>query len=103
MFEYNLYPIYFLLLLTNFIYIKSFFINVSFDIVDDEGSFEFSTKAELTLPFTFTSPLQKTLKEDHSTFHNSYSVKNMLKLLTFKWLLNQILLEEKCKSGDLSH
>ena len=41
-FEYNLYPFYFLLLLKNFIYIASV------ESVDDEGSFEFSPKAEFT-------------------------------------------------------
>ena len=61
MFEYNLYPIYILLSQTNFIYIKSFSLlsssnDASVDIVDEEGSFEFSPKAE------FTSPLQQTLK-----------------------------------------
>ena len=47
MFEYNLYPIYILLLLTNFIYITSFLLlssskDASVDIADDKGSFEFS-------------------------------------------------------------
>ena len=61
MFEYNLHPIYILLSQTNFIYIKSFSLlsssnHASVDIVDEEGSFEFSPKAE------FTSALQQTLK-----------------------------------------
>ena len=53
--EYDLYPIYFLLLVTNFNFVKSFFVTIiikwaSVDIIDDEGSFEFSTKAEFTSP-----------------------------------------------------
>ena len=65
MLEYNLYPIYILLLLRNFIYINSYYYyyhcyllllsssnDASVDIVDNEGSFEFSHKAEFasTLP-----------------------------------------------------
>ena len=53
MFEYNLYLVYILLLLTNFIYIKRFLllsssIDASVDIVDNEDSFEFSHQAEFT-------------------------------------------------------
>ena len=53
MFEHNCYPIYFLLLLTNFIYIKSSsrlssLNDASVNIVHNEGSFEFSPKAEFT-------------------------------------------------------
>ena len=43
--------------------------------------------------YTFISPLQETLKQNHPASHNCYSVKNMLKLLAFKWLLNVLLLE----------
>ena len=60
-FRYLLYPIYFLLLPTSFIYIKSFFITITIKwcfcwFADDEGSFLFPHEAK------FTSPLQKTLK-----------------------------------------
>ena len=56
MFEYNLYLICFLLLQTNFIYIKSLRVSsilsllndASVDIVDNEGSLEFSPKAGFT-------------------------------------------------------
>ena len=43
--------------------------------------------------YTFTSPLQETLKQNDRASHNCYSVKNMLKPLAFKWLLNGSLLE----------
>ena len=51
--EYNLYPIYILFLLTNLILIRSFSLlsssnDASVDIVDEENSFEFSPKAEIT-------------------------------------------------------
>ena len=55
MFEYNLYLIYILSLLTNFIYVNHYIIIDTVDIVDDEGYFEFSPKAE------FRSVLQGTL------------------------------------------
>ena len=42
---------------------------------------------------TFTSPFQKTLKQNHPALHNWYSVKNMLQPLPFKRLLNELLLE----------
>ena len=55
-FEYVLYPICFLLLPTSFICIKSFIAalrvllnDASVDIVDDEGSFQFSPEAEFTI------------------------------------------------------
>ena len=53
MFEYNLYPICILLLLTNLLNIKSFFITItsndaSLDIFDDKGYFEFPPEAEFT-------------------------------------------------------
>ena len=44
-------------------------------------------------PYTFTSLLQQTLKQNHRALHNCYSAKNMLKLLAFKWLLNKLSLE----------
>ena len=55
MFEYSLYPIYFLLMLTNFIYIRVSLLlwslnDASVDIVDDEGSFEFSHKTGFKPP-----------------------------------------------------
>ena len=55
--------------MANLIYIKfssllSSLNDASVGIVDDEGSFEFSLKAE------FTSPLQQTLRQDHRTLHD---------------------------------
>ena len=57
------------------------------DFVDDEGSLQYSPEAE------FTSPLQRTLKQNHRASLSCYSVTNMLKFLAFKWLLNDLLLE----------
>ena len=69
MFEYNLYSIYIILLLTNFIYIKSFFITVIIQwCFRWYVSFEFSSKPE------FTSNLEQTLKDNHGTSHNCHSV-----------------------------
>ena len=97
MFEYNLYSIYIVLLPTNFILFVlrvSSFCNhpndASVDIIDDEGYFKFSFKAE------FTSTLQETLKQNDCPSHNCHSVKNMVKLLVFIWLLNHLLLETEC-------
>ena len=77
-FEYILYPIYFLLLPTSFIYIIIFFITITIkwcfvDIVDDEGYFEFLPEVE------FTSPLQ--LTQNRRALHNCYSVKVLCYLL----------------------
>ena len=42
---------------------------------------------------TFASLLQQSLKQNNRASHNCCSVKNMSKLLVFKWLLNKLLLE----------
>ena len=63
------------------------------DFADDMGSFQFSPETQFTSPYTFTSSLQQTLKQNHRTSHNCCSVKNMLKLVAYKWLLNKLLLE----------
>ena len=55
--------------------------------------FSFFLKLSSYHPYTFTSPLQKTLKQNHRASHNCYRVKNMSKLLAFKWLLNELLPE----------
>ena len=64
-------------------------------IVDDEGFFSFLLKLNWHHPYTFTSPLQQTLKQNQRASHNCYSVKktclNMLR--AFEWLLNELLLE----------
>ena len=58
--------------------------DVSVDIVDDEGSFQFSHETE------FTSHLQQTLKQNHCASRNC---KITLKLLALKWLLTELLVE----------
>ena len=55
--------------------------------------FSFLLKMNSHHPYTFTSPLQQTLKQNHCASHNCCSVKNTLKLLALKWLLNESLLE----------
>ena len=69
--------------------------DASVGIVDDQGFFSFLLKLNSHHPCTFTSPLQQTLKQNQRASHNSYSVKNMLKPLAFKWLLHELLLETK--------
>ena len=69
--------------------------NASGGIVDDKGFFKFLLELNLHHPYTFTSPLQHTLKQNQRASNNCYSVKNMLKPLAFKWLLNELLLETK--------
>ena len=61
----------------------------------NDAFFSFHLKLNSNHPYTFTSPLQQTLKENQRASQNCYSVKNMLKLLEFKWLLNELLLETK--------
>ena len=55
--------------------------------------FSFILKLNSHHPYTFTSPLQQALKQNHCSSHNCYSVKNRLKLLAFKRVLNELLLE----------
>ena len=57
--------------------------------------FSFLQKLNPDYTYTFTSPLQQTLKQDHHASHSYYSVKDILKLLAFKWLLNEFLLDIK--------
>ena len=57
--------------------------------------FSFLQKLNSDYTCTFTSPLQQTLKQDHRASHSYYSVKDILKLLAFKWLLNEFLLDIK--------
>ena len=59
----------------------------SVDIVNDERSFQFSPEAR------FTSPLQQKLKQNYRASRNCYAVKNRWKLLVFKRLLNELLVE----------
>ena len=61
--------------------------------------FSFLLKRNSHHPYTFTAPLQQTLKQNHRASHNCYSVGSMLKLLAFKWLLNELLLEKKMIRG----
>ena len=55
----------------------------------------FLLKLNSNHPNTFTSLLQQTLKHNQHASNNCDSVKNMLKPLAFKWLLNELLLETK--------
>ena len=56
----------------------------------------FLLKLNLHHSCTFTLPLQQILGQNHCSSHSSQNVKNMLKLLVFKWLLNRVLLETEC-------
>ena len=89
-FEYILHPIFFyycqqVLFTLRVSSLLSPLNHASGDIVVDDGSFQFSPEAE------FTSPLQQILKQNHGASLNCYSVKNMLKLLAFKWLLKEFI------------
>ena len=61
----------------------------------NDAFFSFLLKLNSHHLYTFTSLLQQTLKQNQCASHNCYSVKNILKLLAFKWLLNEVLLETK--------
>ena len=65
--------------------------DTSVAIGDDEDSFQFSPEVEFTshlhVHVTFATETEVKLP------YNYYSVKNMLKLLAFKWLLNELLLQ----------
>ena len=55
--------------------------------------FSFLLKLNPQHLYTFTSPLQQTQEQNHRALRNCYIVKSMLKLLAFKWLLFELLLE----------
>ena len=55
--------------------------------------FSFLLKLNSCHHYTFYSPLQQSLKQNHRASHNCYSVKYMMKRLAFKWLLNESLFE----------
>ena len=81
---------------TSFIYTKSSPLlstlnDASGDIIDDEGFLQFFPEAEFTSLLQVQITLEQTLKQNHRALHNSYNVKNMLKLLAFKWLLKQVI------------
>ena len=61
----------------------------------NDAFFSFLLSMNLRHLYTFTSPLQQTLKWNQRASHNYYSATNMLKLLAFKWLLNELLRETK--------
>ena len=91
-------PFIFYLFLTCFIYIKSLFITITIKwclMLMMRILFSFLLKLNSHHTYTFTSPLQQTLKQNHHALHDCYSVKNMLKLLAFIWLLNELLLERE--------
>ena len=68
---------------------------------DNEGCFQFSPETEFTSPSHIQSALQQTLKQNHGAWHNCNSVKTMLKLSTFKKLLNELLLETEWSEAML--
>ena len=76
--------------------------DVSDDIVDDEGYFQFSPKVKFTYPYTFASRLQQTLKQNHCPSHNCYSFKNITKLLAFIWILKKLLLQTELSGGHVN-
>ena len=95
---------FFLLLPTNFIYFKCFFITIIIKSLSLSLSlllilmimrdlFSFLLKLNSHHPYTFTSRLKQTLKQNHQSLQNCNSFKNMLKLLAFSWLLKELLLE----------
>ena len=55
--------------------------------------FSFLVKLHSHHPYTFTSPMQQTQKQNQRASHNCYSVKKMLKFLAFKMLLKDLELE----------
>ena len=59
--------------------------------------FSFLLKLNPQHLYTFTSPLQQTQEQNHRALRNCYIVKNMLKLLAFKWLLFELLLETELR------
>ena len=65
--------------------------DASVDIVVEEDSFQFSPEAKFTLHLCVHVTLA-TDTEAKSPY-NCYNVKNMLKLLPYKWFLNKLLLE----------
>ena len=95
-----LYPIYFLLLLTSFIYIKSSFITITIKWCFCwyfwwRGFFSvFLLKLKSHNTYMFTSPLQKTLKQNHRT------TGTVLKTCP-KWFLKELLLEIEWSEAKL--
>ena len=68
MFEYDLYPIFAFIVLLSLN-------DASVDIVDDEGSFEFSPKVEVTLPLHVHMTLATDTVVHLRASHNCHSVK----------------------------
>ena len=57
------------------------------------GFFSVFTWSWIYITIKFISPLQQTLTQNHRSSHKCYSVKIMLKLVAFKWLLNELLVK----------
>ena len=57
--------------------------DASVDNIADEGSFQFSPESELTSPLYVHITLATDAETESPCFAQLYSVKNMLKLLTF--------------------
>ena len=99
----NLYPIYFLLLGTSFVYIKSFFITIAI-----EWCFWCYCWWWGFFSVFSWSWIHITLIRSHHPFKRRWSWINvlhttatLLKLLVFKWLLKELLLEKKISEVKL--
>ena len=99
----NLYPIYFLLLGTSFIYIKNFFITIAI-----EWCFWWYCWWWGFFSVFSWSWIHITLIRSHHPFKRRWSWINvlhttatLLKLLVFKWLLKELLLETKLSEVKL--
>ena len=62
------------------------------DIFEDEDSFHFSQESKFTSPLCIYIILATDTEAESRASHNCYSVKNMLTLIAFKWLINELLL-----------
>ena len=95
-FEYISCHLCFLLLPTNFIYVKNLFIAITIKWCFCWycwwwGFFSVSSWILIHNPYPFTSILWQTMKQNHRDLLNRCSVKNMSQSLAFKWLLNELL------------
>ena len=53
--------------------------------------FSFLLKLNSPHPYTFTSPLQQKLKQNHRASHNCYSVKKHVKALSIQMAFKQVI------------
>ena len=62
------------------------------DIFEDDDFFHFSQESKFTSPLCIYIILATDTEAESRASHNCYSVKNMLTLIAFKWLINELLL-----------